>query len=71
MSSINHSSSGDMLTTSAMVAFVTPGHDDGLCHEHRWARDAAAARRAYPLVANPAAVRTPSSTMHDDIHYAG
>ncbi len=71
MSSINHSSSADMLTTTAMVAFVTPEHDDGLCHDHHWARDLAAERRAYPRVADAARVTTPSSTMHDDIHYAG
>ena len=71
MSSIKQSSSTDMLSTSAMVAFVTPGHDDGLCHDHHWARDLAAERRAYPRVASPALMSTPSSTMHDDIHYAG
>ncbi len=70
MSSIKHSSSTDMLSTSAMVAFVTPGHDDGLCHDHHWARDLATERRAYPRVANPALISTPSSTTHDDIHYA-
>ena len=71
MSSINHSSSVDMLTTSAMAAFVTQHHDDGLCHDHHWARDPAAERRAYPRVAQPALLSTPSSTLHDDIHYAG
>lgn len=71
MSSINHSSSVDMLTTSAMMAIVTTNHDDGLCHDHHWARDMAAERRAYPRVADTALIGTPSCTMHDDIHYAG
>lgn len=70
MSSIKHSSSTEMLSTSVMVAFVTPDHDDGLCHDHHWARDPAADRHAYPRVANPALISTPSSAMHDDIHYA-
>lgn len=70
MSSIKHSSSTDMLSTSAMVAFVTPDHDQGLCHHHHWARDLPAERRAYPRVADPALTSTPSSAMHDDIHYA-
>ncbi len=70
MSSIKHSSSIDMLSTPAMVAFVTPDHDQGLCHDHHWARDPAAERRAHPRVANPALISTPSSATHDDIHYA-
>ncbi|RYY10686.1 MAG: hypothetical protein EON55_15830 [Alphaproteobacteria bacterium] len=70
MSSIKHSSSTDMLSTTAMVAFLTSDHDEGLCHDHHWARDPAAERRAYPRVANPALISTPSSTTHDDIHYA-
>ncbi len=70
MASINHPSSSDMLTTTAMAALVTPDHDAGLCHDHHWARDPAAERRAYPVVANPALISTPSSATHDDAHYA-
>ena len=71
MSSISIASSTDMMTTSAMMAFVASDHDDGLCHDHGWARDMAAERRSYPRVANPPLVGTPSSAMQDDIHYAG
>ena len=74
MSIINRSASIDMLATSAMSVQMTGSgaaeHDDGLCHDHHWARDMAAERRAYPRVADAALVSTPSSAMHDDVHYA-
>ncbi|MDP9097305.1 MAG: hypothetical protein M3N26_12260 [Pseudomonadota bacterium] len=70
MSRINHSSSAEILSTSAAVALMTSGHDEGLCHDHHWARDEAAERRSYPRVAHPASISTPSSAVHDDIHYA-
>ena len=77
MSIISRTASVDMLTTSAMsmpssviAAADHAGHDDGLCHDHHWARDVAAERRSFPRVADAARIATPSSTLHDDIHYA-
>lgn len=71
MSVINRSASIDILTTSAMSM---PGaaceHDDGLCHDHHWARESTVERRLYPRVADAAGISTPSSVMHDDVHYA-
>ncbi|MDT7952664.1 MAG: hypothetical protein RQ966_14270 [Acetobacteraceae bacterium] len=74
MSIINRTNSIDQLAANAMAMASTDsalaGHDDGLCHDHHWARDAAAARQAFPRVADVSCVGTPSSTVHDDIHYA-
>ena len=74
MSIINRSASIDVLPTSTMsietAGFGAAEHDDGLCHEHNWARDMAIERPAYPRVANAALVSTPSSATHDDTHYA-
>ncbi len=74
MSIIDRTASLEMLTSRALsvpaATFVAADHDDGLCHDHHWARDVAAERRAYPRVSDAARVATPSSATHDDIHYA-
>lgn len=59
--------------TDAHHAFGAPamtgGHDEGIEHSHNWARGAIGLRRHGPLVADPAAIPTPSSAVHDDALY--
>ena len=49
-------------------------YDDGLVHNHDWANDrreeGPVGLRPGRLVADAASVRTPSSAVHDDLHYS-
>lgn len=76
MSVIERSFPYDTNQTSSVLSAasrqsVSENHDDGLAHHHHWARDRMAGDQGlHPVVADAARVPTPSSALHDDIHYA-
>ena len=50
-------------------------HDDGLVHGHSWAyaqgeKDGPVGLRQGATVADASSIRTPSSAVHDDLHYS-
>jgi hypothetical protein len=55
--------------TVAIWALDDLSHDHGLEHPHHWARESSVGGRMGPVAANTAAWPTPSSTVHDDVHY--
>ncbi len=59
-----------LFTHTSLPGLTEPAYDDGLQHPHHWAIGHANAGRHNPIVARPAAVPTPSSVIHDDLHYA-
>ncbi|UPG72754.1 hypothetical protein MVG78_00690 [Roseomonas gilardii subsp. gilardii] len=50
------------------------GYDDGLVHNHDWANErrenGPVGMRPERLVADTSSVPTPSSAVHDDLHYS-
>ena len=59
----------------ATATLIDHLYDDGLEHNHHWAResrpgDDLSERRCGPTVPHAASVPTPSSALHDDAHYA-
>jgi hypothetical protein len=61
--------------TPSVPTLAEIGHDDGLVHNHGWANARQDSARTAPrqpciTVADAGSVRTPSSALHDDIHYA-
>ena len=50
-------------------------HDDGLVHGHSWAyaqgeKEGPVGLRQGATVADASSIRTPSSAVHDDLHYS-
>jgi hypothetical protein len=56
-------------TTVAVWALDDLSHDHGLEHAHHWAREGSAGRLVGPVASDTSSWPTPSSTVHDDVHY--
>ena len=65
MTNPRHTDAHHAFGASAMAG----SHDEGIDHSHNWARTSIGGRRHGLLVADPAAIPTPSSALHDDALY--